>query len=65
MGKELRELEFRTVEEFERHFFPNAVKKEEMERIMRDPGKFGEYVAEQMIKTARRNLNAYNRSLNS
>lgn len=54
-----KQLEFRTVEEFRRHYFPNQAKKEEMERIMKS-GKFGEYLAKKLIETARRNLRLYN-----
>jgi hypothetical protein len=55
-----KELEFRTLEEFKMHYFPKAVKKEEMEEIYKDPGKFGEYLAQEMMKIVRRNLASYN-----
>lgn len=49
-------LEFRTVEEFRSHYFPDAVKKEEMERIMKTPGEFGKYLANQLLDIVKKGL---------
>lgn len=51
-----KQLEFRTIEEFKRHYLPAQHEKEEMEIMMKNPELFGKYLVDKALETAMKRL---------
>lgn len=42
--------EFKSFTEFEKYYFPESVKEREMKELMKDPEKYGKFIANESLK---------------